>query len=470
MPDHYDQIIFTASIRYTTLIGNKKIAELLRSSSHLNSDSNSCIWIYSEQSSDRLFYTCDFIFRLSLRTEFKIITQLNEKLNDGNPWINYSKNDQIGGIQIIPEGLLFETDIRKDVPAVRNEKGNFCLFPDKIGDSFDLFAAVFFMISRYEEWQAHTSDQHGRFELQQSILYKNAVHLRPVVDEWITSLREKIIIQFSTFSFPKREFRTLASIDVDNLFAYKHKGLLRTSGAILKDVLKMNLSNARRRISVINDKQKDPFDIYDSFSEFCRLNNIPLIYFFLFNDKGKYNRTIDPTSEIFAETFNRVREHGAIVGLHPGYDSKKSEEYFNEEYNNFCKVVKEKTEFTRQHYLRFHIRETVPLLMKYGIRADFSMGFASGSGFRAGTSEAFPYFDLERNKLTKFMLVPFCAMDGVYFVYQNISAERAFHELMQIKEAVKRVNGLFTTVFHERTFDDHLYPGFGEMYKKLLTS
>jgi hypothetical protein len=108
--------------------------------------------------------------------------------------------------------------------------------------------------------------------------------------------------------------------------------------------------------------------------------------------------------------------------------------------------------------------------MKIGITADFSMGFASGSGFRAGTSEAFPYYDLEKDRRTDFLLIPFCAMDGAYFIYQNISAEKAFGELMKIKNAVKKVDGLFITVFHERTFDDRMYPGFGEMYKKLLTT
>lgn len=67
-----------------------------------------------------------------------------------------------------------------------------------------------------------------------------------------------------------------------------------------------------------------------------------------------------------------------------------------------------------------------------------------------------------------FQLIPFCAMDGAYFIYQNISAEKALIELVKIKEGVKKVSGLFTTVFHERTFDDQLYPGFAEMYKKLL--
>jgi hypothetical protein len=102
------------------------------------------------------------------------------------------------------------------------------------------------------------------------------------------------------------------------------------------------------------------------------------------------------------------------------------------------------------------------------VKADFSMGFASGAGFRAGTTQPFYFYDFKKEEGTEFLFVPFCAMDGAYFVYNNVSAETAFKELLSLKNEVRKVNGIFLSVFHERTFAEHLYPGFGEMYKKLL--
>lgn len=454
--------------RYAILIRNKKIAELLGVGPDKKTDTANLIWIYSESKSERLIYTCDFIFRHFLKIDYRIITQIADFPSNSSPLINYSFNSEVKGIQIRPSGLMSETGIRKEKPEARTEREKFCLFPHKEDSSFDIFSAVFYMISRYEEWQEFAADRHGRFELDQSILFKHKMHLRPVVDEWNIELRDTIKARYSSFEFPSREFRTLASIDVDNLYAYQHKGFVRTCGAILKDLIRLNFANAKRRIAVIRGLEKDPFDVYDTFSEFCHSNKIPLIYFFLFNNKGEYNRTIDPDSQIFPRTFDRVKKKEAVVGLHPSYDSKKNKTGFSLEYNKFTLASGEKTEFTRQHYLQFSIKETPQLLMESGINADFSMGFASGSGFRAGTSEAFPYYDLRSEKKTELLLVPFCAMDGAYFIYQHISAEKALHELLQIKEAIRKVGGLFTTVFHERTFDDTLYPGFGEMYKKLL--
>jgi hypothetical protein len=214
--------------------------------------------------------------------------------------------------------------------------------------------------------------------------------------------------------------------------------------------------------------EEDPFDIYDSFSKFCESNSIPLVYFFLFSNKGKYDRTVNPQSKVFKQTFNRIKKHNALIGLHPGYSSKDADLSFSSEVKKFENQLGEPLKFSRQHYLKFDVKSTPALLLKNGIVADFSMGFASSAGFRAGTSEAFYHFDLKNNSATELLIVPFCAMDGAYFIYDNLSAEKAFIELDKLKQELKKMNGLFLTVFHERTFAEHLYPGFGDMYKKLL--
>ena len=42
--------------------------------------------------------------------------------------------------------------------------------------------------------------------------------------------------------------------------------------------------------------------------------------------------------------------------------------------------------------------------------------------------------------------------------------------MLEMAKEVKNVNGLFITVFHERSFSDHLYQGFGTLYKNLYSS
>ncbi len=50
-------------------------------------------------------------------------------------------------------------------------------------------------------------------------------------------------------------------------------------------------------------------------------------------------------------------------------------------------------------------------LIQSGIRSDYSMGFPTHPGFRAGTSHNFYFFDLEKNKKTDLLVYPLSVMD-----------------------------------------------------------
>ena len=54
---------------------------------------------------------------------------------------------------------------------------------------YDIFSSVFYFISRYEEWQDFEKEKHGRFDLQQSILFKDQQHLKPVLNIWIEEFK-----------------------------------------------------------------------------------------------------------------------------------------------------------------------------------------------------------------------------------------------------------------------------------------
>lgn len=425
--------------------------------------------IYSGKKSERLNYVCEFIFNHSLKVNYSITNDIKEFEGSECYRINYSDVDFPNVFQVIPHLLLFEKGVSEDKTQSKVKDGLIYFFENEKGFHFDVFSAVFYFISRYEEWKAYEKDLHGRFELKESILFKNNFHLKPVVDRWIKEFRIEIE-KTQKLKLPIKEFKTIATIDVDNLFAYKNKGFIRTLGAGLKDLMKFDFANSMRRNAVINNIDKDPFDIYEDFSHFCNDKKIPLYFFFLYKSGTKYDRTVDPSSKAFAEVFTTVKKNNAVIGLHPSYHSSVRPTEMKQQVESFSKTLGTKVEISRQHYLRFDIRTTPALLIQNGIVADFSMGFATGAGFRAGTSLPFYYYDFNSETKKDLLFVPFCAMDGAYFVYNSVSPEKAEASLEKIRNEIKEVNGLFITVFHERTFAEHLYPGFGVMYKKLLSA
>lgn len=427
------------------------------------------VTIYAPESGERLNYVCHFIFNHVLKLKSRITTSEQELMTSKGMRVNYSDKEIAGSFRIIPRALLSEKGItiKKPEAVKRGEMIYFYTYEENSLFSYDIFSAVFYFISRYEEWQSYSPDMHQRFEAGEALLYKNQFHLKPVVDIWIEELAEALQKFYPEIKFPERSFRVLSTIDVDNLYAYRAKGLIRSLGASAKDLLKLDLTNLKNRIAVLTGRKQDPFDIYKIISELCHEADIPLIYFFLMRNGTAHDRTVDPASPAFDEVFKTVQDQHAFLGLHPSYNSSVESSLLANEKKLIEKKSGTKVVISRQHYLRFNIRSTPKLLMDLGFEADFSMGFASAAGFRAGTSHPFYYYDFESEKGQPLLFVPFCVMDGVYMVYEKVSPEPAYEEMLKLAKEIKKVKGTFISVFHERTFSDHLYKGFGSLYKNL---
>ena len=116
-------------------------------------------------------------------------------------------------------------------------------FQDKFTDlPFDLFAASFYLISRYEEYLPFNADQHGRFEANQSLAFKNGFLYDPIVDQWVCTLADMLHQKFHDFKPCEREFKFIPTIDIDNAYAYLYKGTVRTIGAAMRDLFKTRCS------------------------------------------------------------------------------------------------------------------------------------------------------------------------------------------------------------------------------------
>lgn len=426
--------------------------------------------IYTSKLSERLNYTCKFIFEHVLNCQFSTTDNKQLFKNSTAYKISYSTHSEKEILNIAPQDLLYKTGVDKNYQPNGTTKNGTLYF--HISDSscdlgYDIFSSVFYLISRYEEWQPFEADKHGRFELQQSILYKNGQHLRPIVNVWIEELKRALIKFYPNLNFPSKKFQYISTIDVDNLYAYKNKGAARTWGAVLRDLMTFDFGNLIRRIRVIGNKLSDPFDVYNNLNVLSKSGNIPLIYFFLQRSGTKYDRTINPSSRAFKEVFDKLNINGINYGVHPSYDAINHESLLEEELEFMQKSSGRPTKLSRQHFLRFDIKTTPKQLMQRGIVAEFTMGFASGAGYRAGTFTPFYYYDLATEKQTELLIVPFVVMDGIYFIYSDSGVAEAEKQMLKLAEEAKQLNGIFITVFHERTFDEDRYPGFGELYRKL---
>ena len=86
------------------------------------------------------------------------------------------------------------------------------------------------------------------------------------------------------------------------------------------------------------------------------------------------------------------------------------------------------------------------------------MGFSHKTGFRAGTSTPFKWFDLSKNQSTLLTIFPFVAMDITLRNYLKLTPQEAIKELNRLKQTIKKVNGTFITLFHQSNLSEDWLP------------
>lgn len=93
-------------------------------------------------------------------------------------------------------------------------------------------------------------------------------------------IREILAEAFPKLTFKEQNYQYISTIDIDNAWAFKEKGFLRTSGAFLRSLSRFDFSAVIERLSVILNKKPDPYYTYDHLFEIQNKYKISSIYFF----------------------------------------------------------------------------------------------------------------------------------------------------------------------------------------------
>ena len=155
-------------------------------------------------------------------------------------------------------------------------------------------------------------------------------------------------------------------------------------------------------------------------------------------------------------------------GMHPSYFSSRQEIFLSEK-EVLEKISAQKIHQSRQHYIRLHLPQTYYDLTARGIREDWSMGFGSKSGFRAGTGRSFFWYDLQGERPTLLRVHPFCFMDSTAHFEEGLTAEEAFNKLREMYLILKQTHSRLVTVFHNFSLGtDPQWRGWKEAYYRFL--
>ena len=407
------------------------------------------IAIYSEIESSRLNYALKGLFSpvgisyfiLKAKSEFdefkgaKLVYALES-------WDNHLH---------IPRSAFFEDDsILKsdcfDFPFEVQENGTFHF-------NFDVLAASFILLSRFEEEVVSSRDAFGRFESKNSLLSKRNWLERPMVDEWRLALLRAIQERFPFFDYSPTSHQVQLTVDVDSAYAYLHKGFYRTAGGFAKDVVKFQFGNLFRRTLVLLRLREDDYNTYDYIASLQEKSGFDLTYFFLLANFGSFDKNVPYTSKALQHLIESLSKNYR-VGIHPGVASHSSLSILKEEIRRLQFITEKKVSNARMHYLKMNGAETYRNLLQCEIENDYTIGFADVIGFKSGTALPHYWYDFKQEKESTLLLHPFVAMDATLNRYMKLSAEEAVVKLKELKHTCERLQVPFCLLWHNESFSE----------------
>ena len=427
------------------------------------------LFIYLPAVTPRTEYVFDLVFKNELGINYTITTNKHAFERYGREKLNYSMDPADTSFFIRASGLLFKKSIEEINITVDKRDDFVALFPNDASCDmgFDIFAAIFYMVSRYEEYLPFKPDKHGRFKGSNSLAYQNNFLELPVVNIWIQEFKKKLSAKFPLLQFGSRHFKVIVTYDIDVAYAFKGKNSLRQTAGSVKDILTLNFRNLLNRFGSFRGN-KDPWDVYDYLKETLIKNNLRPIFFFLLGEYSAYNKNISHDHPLMAALIKNIAAYSDI-GIHPSYASSVNPGKILIERTRLEEISGRKIVKSRQHYLKFGLPDTFNELIKAGITEDYSMGFADAPGFRAGICTPFYFYDLKHEKPRPLLLYPVTFMEGSFMKYLKKDPSESIRIISRLIDEVKQVNGTFISIWHNHTLsDDNKNKGWREVHDTMI--
>ena len=427
--------------------------------------------IYTHKITSRNKYILNLLFKDILGIDIQLTTDVEKFKTHKEAKLSYTHNPIGDELFFISRNLLFETGITEQNISVFEHNNSKVFFATGKASAlpFDVFAASFYLVSRYEEYLPYIRDEHDRFSAQDSLAYMNGFLQKPVVNSWILWLKELIQKRYPAFSFPEKKYEFISTIDIDNAYAYREKGFTRSIGGYLKSFSQFDIGEIIERTRVLLGLQKDPYDTYAFQLEMIKKYKLKSIYFFLLGDYGVNDKNLPIESKKFQSLIKMLGDY-ARVGIHPSYGSNKSKEQLKKEVQRLSHVLHREVTESRQHFLKLTFPETYRNLIDLDITDDYTMGFASQVGFRASICSPFNFYDLDMELETKLKIHPFAVMEGTLKYYMKVQPEDAMEKIKPLIDEAKAVNGVFISLWHNDTLNNSkLWKGWQAVYEDMVS-
>lgn len=163
--------------------------------------------VYVPLLTPRIRYIFNFIFNEILQTQVGFSSNAAEFKSSALPKISYSSQPLGEETFFRQSDFLLSHTIKP--PTIRTTTFGDMIVPFAVDNSslpFDVFAASFYFVSRYEEYLPFSAGQDGDYPPEISLQHKLKLLEFPVIDGWALVLKNLLLKRFPNLHFGKKEF------------------------------------------------------------------------------------------------------------------------------------------------------------------------------------------------------------------------------------------------------------------------
>ena len=391
------------------------------------------ILVYSHKITPRLTYIFRQIFIRILELPVDFTSTIEKFVSHSGPKLSYTHQPLGKEFFIGSHDLLFQQGIQEVPIEVLNWSGISAFF--KLGKPsqlpYDIFAASFYLMSRYEEFLPQVKNELGAFVAYQSLASKNNFLEMPLIDLWAVRLKDKLHEFFPELphvSWKKPKFQPI--ISVVNPYHYQKKSLLLKLTDTLSALWHLDFFSVIEQYLVLLGLRKDPHNNFEALEAlFKQFGNQPL-YFFLFAKNTFYDRGVS----IYNFSFRKLVKNTADlnhVSLLASYASQLDSKSLNHECDQLKRLIIKKIDSVRFNYGLLTASSGYYNLLEQEIHQDYSMGYTEEVGYRASTAVPFYFYDLNNDLQTSLKIHPIVADEVGLRMFTN---KKAFKKLKKLYE------------------------------------
>jgi hypothetical protein len=392
--------------------------------------------VYTHKITPRVTYIFRHIFENMLELAVGFTSSIEAFVTHSGPKMSYTHKPLGDEFFVAAHSLLFERGLGSHEPSVQDWEGIPAFFKTSNDTQlpFDIFAASFFLLSRYEELTPHLKTAMGVFDPLQSIAAKQKFLNQPLVDVWALKLHKIMSAHFEEIKpyklkTPQKE----VLIDVPLAFKYRHRSVLVALEVFFKSLWSVNLVKILTQLAVLLRLEEDPYDSFSVWEEWFNTSSILPKVFFLYANSSAYESNVSTLSRELQLRIKRAGDSYSLGLLLSVQSQLKPEVNLAKEKKDFQGLTHRQVKMSRIPISYRQLSDVYADLVPFEFTEDYSMGYADQMGFRASTATPYYFYDLTNEFQLPIKIYPVAAK------VTGFHSEKTLEVFNQLEELYKKL-------------------------------